>query len=152
MAGFTKKSGAVGWPNPQANQIEKWAKRFGIDCDRHEAQTGTIYVTLTADNDESITVRCADHADAHCTATFTVDPTIDQRGKVKKWIGLNGDDSEFKAAAARRREFSRLIKQAGEWAMMKNGEKWYPWSMTRRDISADDIRRVKQQIELGYAD
>lgn len=148
---FTKKSGANGWPNPQANQIEKCAKRFEIECDRHEAQTGTIYLTLSADNGEEITVRCADHADAHCTATFTVDPAIDQRGKVKAWIAANGDDRVFKAAAARKREFTKLTKIAGPWAMMKNGEKWYPWSLSG-EITERDIQRVKQQIELGYAD
>jgi hypothetical protein len=151
MSQFTKKRGEVGWPNPQARQITKWAERYEIDCHEHTAQTGTIYLTLTGIDGEEITVRCADHADAHCTATYTVDPAIDQRNAVKSWIEANGDDSAFKAAAARKREYRRLTKQAGEWALMKSGEKWYPWALIK-DVSDTDIARAKQQIELGYAD
>lgn len=151
MTMFTKKRGEVGWPNPQAKQIEGWATRYGIDCDRHEAQTGTIYLTLTAENDETITVRCADHADAHCTATWTVDPAIDQRGKVKAWIADNGDDTEWKAAAARKREYNRLVKIAGPSALMEDGSIWYPWAFNGKDASETDIERVKHQIKHGYA-
>lgn len=35
--------------------------------------------------------------------------------------------------------------------MMKNGERWYLWAFTTQ-VTDTDIARVKQQIELGYAD
>ena len=147
--GFTKKHGATGWPNPQARQIEGWCGRNQIEVDRHEALTGTVYLTLESPAGETITVRVADHADAHCTATYTVDPAIDQRPAIKRWIAANGDDTAAKAVGAAKREFRALLKLAGPNALMVDGSRWYSWSIAQADTTA--ITRAKHQIKHGYA-
>lgn len=150
MTAFAKKRGAVGWPGPQARQIEGWAKRFAVDVERRAAQTGSVYLTLISEGGEEISVRVADHADAYCTATFTVDPAIDQRAAVKEWIEAHGDESAWKAAAARKREFRRLVKAAGPWALMNGGGQWYPWAEDSAP-NERDLERVRHQITHGYA-
>jgi len=90
MTRFRKKRGEVGWPGPQSRQIERWCEAYGLDCDCDTAQTGTRYLRLSDAEGEEITVRVADHADAYCSATYTVDPCTDQRAKIRKWIQSRG--------------------------------------------------------------
>jgi hypothetical protein len=154
MATFTKKRGAVGWPRPQARQIEGWCNRYGIDVDLRIAQTGTIYLTLSDEEGNEITVRCADHADCYATADYTVDPATDMRAAVKAWIETHGDDSAYKARIAINREYTRLAKSgaAGTHALMPDGEQWYPWNCNQALQYTDlDVERIKHQIKHGYA-
>lgn len=125
MANFLKKRGAVGWPNPQAAQIERMAGRYGLSVDRHTAQTGTVYLTIDAEDGESISVRVADHGDAYASADFTVDPQEDHRPAVKAWIAAHG----VKPSTAPAREYGRLrrefIARFGDaWLLMEDGTKW----------------------------
>jgi len=134
-AQFTSKRGEAGWPNPQARQIQGWCKRYGVTADLHRALTGTIYLTLTVPNGESIKVRCADHADAYATADFTVDPAIDQRAEVKAWVIEHGDDTASKGRTADAQEYARLRKSLPlrpsfngtlrPVLLMADGREWY---------------------------
>jgi len=146
MGTFQSKRGENGWPNPQAKQIEGWCKRFDIDCDKHFAQTGTIYLTLSS-SDEEITVRCADHADAHCAATHTVDPAIDQRNAVKAWIKENGDESSTKTKSSAKAKCTRLMK-ARPWLLW--GDEVAPVALYKPssiDSKTSDWQQFSERLE-----
>lgn len=68
------------------NQIQKAAEKFNICASYKQANTGTYYFELSGE-DETITVRVADHADAHCSADYNCDPfDSDMIQSVKDWM------------------------------------------------------------------
>ena len=86
---FQTKRGTVGWPNPQARQIEKAAKAMGFGVDFHEAQTGTIYLELDAGGDvnyDPVKIRVADHGECYCSEDISCDPNGYSAHQTIQWI------------------------------------------------------------------
>lgn len=154
MPMFTKKQGAVGWPGPQARQIERWSERYNITVREHFAQTGTRYLTLTAPDDEDIVVRVADHADAYATADFTVDPAIDQRKAVKAWIEAHGEKQPIRrnpmavAAGKLRRAGFEVDYTGGQTVSVPGKFMVYPWGIGQglRGFDADAAARAAELL------
>jgi len=163
MPKFKAKTGAAGWPGPQTRQIEGWCKTYQINCDVHEAQTGTRYLTLETDEGIKIKVRVADHADAYATADYTVDPAQDQRDSVKQWIRENGSKTDTTSLAAARREYKKLRAQAPVLPLLeggpafpcittKDGSVWYDLPETIDSSNSTDLIRLREQIANGHVE
>lgn len=156
MATFQKKQGEVGWPGPQARQIERWARRYDVAVSTHTAQTGTRYLTLIAPDDEDVVVRVADHADAYCTADFTVDPAIDQRASVKAWIAEHGEKQPVKrnpialaAGKLRRAGFDVMVYDGGCTALIPGKFVVYPWGIGPAMNGFDEAAATQAAELLG---
>ena len=89
----------------RAEQVEKMFDRYSCHYRLSIASTNSRYYSITAPDGEQITVRVADHADAYCTATFTVDPAIDQYPLVAEWVKAHGE----KVAAVRNKAYSYMV-------------------------------------------
>lgn len=71
-------------------QIRKFAEKYNVSFDYKMANTGTFYIELSGE-EETVTVRVADHPDAYASAEFNCDPDdCDDIARVKEWIQSNG--------------------------------------------------------------
>ena len=116
MNAFTKKRGAVGWPNPQAKAIERAARLLDIDLESDLAQTGTIYLAGLLGDDE-VKVRVADHGECYCTEDISCDPTGFTVRNAIEWLAAKAGKPVpasimrgWKAAETRKANFAK--KQA----------------------------------------
>lgn len=89
MSYFQTKRGAVGWPNPQAKRIVAAAEAMGLSPDTHEAQTGTIYITVDVGGEEDcdeVKIRVADHAECYCSESISCDPNGYDVQQTIEWL------------------------------------------------------------------
>jgi len=88
----------------KARQLEALLDRYQLRYRLSIASTNSRYYRIDSDTEE-IAVRVADHADAYCTATFTVDPATDQYLLVAEWVKDHGS----KRANERNKHFSYMV-------------------------------------------
>ena len=87
---FARKRGQVGWPKPQARQLERLCERWEIDYDYTIAETGTRYYTLDAPDGSTLRVRISDHSDLYGNADISWDPYDDAWPTIRQWIRAHG--------------------------------------------------------------
>jgi hypothetical protein len=157
---FRRKSGTAGWPAPQARYITTTAQRYGIHVREQHAQTGTLYLTLTppekpdGSRADSITVRCADHADAYATADYSVDPAEDQMDQVTRWIRENGLTPKRRVAidAQRVREIVRAqgltSRRRNDWMIDVYGSAADP--RIAYSVIFDEHSGATVRVDMGF--
>ena len=150
-----------------AARIVKAAKSIGCDIDREQtAQTGTIYLTISAPCGDAVRIRVANHSDAYGTADYTADGMEGtDAGAVsflKSWLAEQCAENEDTKSAvdsflakvanikSQQREIRLLVKQyqslRGDYLLIETGEKWHHVSHCIDDAKCDNVYRLEATI------
>lgn len=141
----------AGWIEKNATLLERLLTAAELTFRTQRAATGTLYYYINAEN-ASIVVRIADHADAYGTATFTIDPAIDQLNSVIDWLTEHADNKPAfaKALAAHNR-----AKKAAETRKEQKERQQYEFLKRRSELLREELANdpdIKWLPNLTYKD
>jgi len=140
-----------------ATALEKFGRELGIYSDRHEAATGTCYITFSrGEKNLSCVIRVADHAECYDSHDFTIDPiTGGSVSDAKEFIleALQIAPSLLKRLRVRRRrEFIRLAVREFRNAYNDLGslQAFYKWAIYACDSSAriTAFKQFEREIQV----
>jgi len=115
----------------RATKIEKLAEELGFQVHRREAQTGTIYLSLTGEEKDAV-VRVSDHQDAYGKADYTADGIEGTDAGCRVWLlGL----LKMSEADLRRVRIERRKAQKNDLAARR--EDWIRGYAAQENISIE---------------